>query len=236
MWIYIHFGFSADIFTRKEINRRDFLRGMMGYITYVFIDESGDLGKFGSKYFTVAAIIVDEPIRLRRIIKRIRQRKLKKKIKELPEIKANNSDRLIKEFVLRKIKETECKIFAVVVNKEKIFEYLFDKQNLLYNYLCGILFKILDIKSGKVIITIDKKHTNTLIKDNFDRYIKSKLGSRRDIKLEIYYKHSYTSNELQIVDFVAWSVNRKFNMNDDYYYKIIENKIINRDKIILWEK
>lgn len=44
----------------------------MGWLNYVYIDESGDLGKFGSKYFTVAAVLVDEPKKLARIIKRLR--------------------------------------------------------------------------------------------------------------------------------------------------------------------
>jgi len=207
------------------------------YIDYVYIDESGDLGKYGSKYFTIAAIVVDNPIKLKRIIKKLRQRKLKKKIKELPEIKANNSNVIIREFVLKKVKEMDCKVFAIVVCKNNIFNYLFDTQNKLYNYLCWILLKTINLKSKKIIITLDKKHTNTLIRENFDKYIIDKLCcSPNNIKLEIYHKPSYSVNELQVVDFIAWSINRKFNANDDYYYKIIEDKIINKDELLVWEK
>lgn len=83
----------------------------MKMVKHIFIDESGDLGKFGSKYFTIAAVSVDEPKNLSRIIKKLRQRKLKKSIKKLPEIKANNSDRVIREYVLKKVGNIDCKIF-----------------------------------------------------------------------------------------------------------------------------
>ena len=45
---------------------------------YMFIDESGDLGKYGNQYFTIAALCTTNPKPIENIIKRIRQRKLKK--------------------------------------------------------------------------------------------------------------------------------------------------------------
>jgi len=205
----------------------------MTYINYIYIDESGDLGLRGSKYFSIAAVITDEPKILNRIIKKLRQTKLKKKIKQLPEIKANNSNRIIKEYVLKKVNSANCQIFAIVVDKSKILSRLYEVKDKLYNYLCGILLDTIDIKYGKIIITIDKKHTNSLIREDFNNYIKKKIGCK-DIKVEIYHKPSYSSNELQVADFVVWSINRKFNTGDDYYYKIIEDKIINEQNIMLW--
>ena len=209
----------------------------MTNFVYVYIDESGDLGQFGSKYFTVAAVIVTDNKFLYRIVKKLRQRKLKKKIKQLPEIKANNSDRLIREYILNKVKNLDCKIIAIVVKKDHIVDHLFKVKDKLYNYLCGILMEKIILPKHKIIIIIDKKHTNTLIREDFNQHIRRKLVSRnKDIKVEIYHKPSYTSNELQVVDFVAWSINRKFNTGDDYYYNIIENKIINKNNIVLWEQ
>lgn len=209
----------------------------MDNFLYVYIDESGDLGKYGSKYFTVAAIVVDNPVILKRIIKKIRERKLKKKIKELPEIKANNSDRIIREHVLDEISKTNCSIFAVVVEKDNVMNQLYDVKNKLYNYLCGILMDKINADVYKLIITIDKKHTNTLMREDFNGYIRNKLSLKnKELKVEIYHKESYTSNELQVADFVSWSINRKFNANDDYYFKFIEDKITNKDDLIIWKK
>jgi len=203
---------------------------------YVFIDESGDLGKRGSRYFTIAALVVDDPLKLERIIKKLRQRKLKKKIKELPEIKANNSDEVVRKYVLKRVKKTDCEIYAIVVEKDRIFDHLFQVQDRLYNYLCGILLKEIGAvgAAGSLIITIDKKHTNTLVRENFNQYIKYKLrGKARNIR--IHHKASISSQPLQVVDFVAWSINRKFNFGDDSYFNLIEDKIVNRKDMLLWE-
>lgn len=208
----------------------------MSSFLYVYIDESGDLGKYGSKYFTVAAVIVEDQQILKRIIKKVRQRKLKKTIKQLPELKANNSDRLTREAVLNYVKKANCSIFAIVVEKDHIMNHLFEIKNKLYNYLCGILMEKIIIPSNKLVIIIDKKHTNTLMREDFNSYIKNKLSLRESkLEIEIHHKESFSLNELQVVDFIAWSINRKFNSNDDYYYKFIEEKILNREEMILWK-
>ena len=202
----------------------------------MYIDESGDLGKYGSKYFSIAAIVIDNPTSLSRIIKKLRQRKLKKKIKKLPEIKANNSTHVLRKYVLDKLIKTDCEIYAIVVNKDAIVNYLFSVKDKLYNYLCGILMENIKNADGKLVIVIDKKHTNTLVKNDFNKYIENKLKSRNiKLEIEIEHKFSYSSNELQVIDFVVWSINRKFNTGDDSYYKIIEEKIANKDSMILWK-
>jgi len=208
----------------------------MGHINYAFIDESGDLGRYGSKYFSIAALITEEPETLARIIKKLRQRKLKKKLKQLPEIKANNSNYIIRKYVLKKVSLSNCKIFAVVVDKSKIFDHLYNVKDKLYNYLCGQLLSRVELSCNKFIVIVDKKHTNTLIRKDFNKYIKSKLNQiSKELEVEIYHLPSYSKNELQVADFVVWSINRKFNWKDDTYYKLFETKIVNRNNLLLWK-
>lgn len=208
----------------------------MSWIKYVYIDESGDLGKSGTKYFSIAAVIVDQPKTLSRIMKRLRNRKLNKKLRQIPEIKANSSNRQIREYVLNQVRNADCEIYAIVVEKSKIFDYLYEVKDKLYNYLCGKLMVRLNISAGKLVITVDKKHTNTLFRRDFDDYIGRKLATLSGgLKVEIYHASSYSMNELQVVDFVAWSINRKFNSGDDSYFGIIEGKIVNKEEMILWQ-
>jgi len=56
--------------------------------------ESGDLGfnRKSSNHIVIALLITKNPFKVERCIKRIRLRKLKKKLKELPEIKFNKSN------------------------------------------------------------------------------------------------------------------------------------------------
>lgn len=201
---------------------------------YVYIDESGDLGKYGSKYFAICALAVKNPLALRRIIKKTRERKLKKKIKQLPELKANSCDRLTRESVLTKVGKTDCSIVAIVVEKDNILSHLFTIKNKLYDYLCGILMDRLPLPSHTLSIIIDKKHTNTLMREDFNTYIKNKISIKnKNLNIEISHKESFSLNELQVADFVVWSINRKFNVLDDSYYRLIEHKIINKETMVI---
>jgi len=204
------------------------------WLKYAYIDESGDLGKHGTRYFTIVGVIVDNPKILARIPKRIRQRKLKKSLRDLPELKANRSPPELRKLVLKKVQAARCEILAIVVDKSKIYDYLFEAKDKLYNYLCGQLVKRIPMEKGKLILVIDKKHGNTILREDFDKYIRKVAPA--SLKVEIHHVPSYASNELQVADFVAWSINRKFCIGDEEYSKIVEGKIVNKNKMVLWEK
>lgn len=202
---------------------------------FIFIDESGDLGLHGSKFFTIVALTTRDVASLSRIMKRLRERKLKKKMKELPEIKANNSDARIREFVLKKISALNCSISAVVIPKSKVRSDLFVEKDKLYNYLCGLLFEQISLNADVVDITIDKKHSNRLLREDFNQYIERRIKDRRSgIKVVIRHLESYASNALQAVDFVAWAVNRKFTFGESFYYDLIKPKLKNAGSEEVW--
>lgn len=155
----------------------------------------------------------------------MRQRRLKKSIKELMEIKAHAAGEAIRKEILDKVKQTDVEIYALVLDKNKVFSNLFDVQNRFYNYLVGQMLSQINLGREKVIINIDKKHTNSFLRDDFLKYIRKRLIEKRDNStFEIYQLPSESSNALQVVDFVAWAINRKFNSGDSSYYSIIESK------------
>jgi len=205
------------------------------HIEYIFIDESGDLGKYGSIYFTIVALMTHFPVEIRRIIRRTRERKLKRKLKELVEIKANNSTAEVRTAVLRMIAASDCSISAVAISKAKVRPDLFLHKEKLYNYLCGLLFEHISLNTDILDITIDRKHGNRLLLEDFNQYIERKVrGKSEIIQVRIRHLESHASNELQAVDFVAWAVNRKFTHGDSSYYGIIRLKIRNQGKEEIW--
>jgi len=203
-------------------------------IKYIFIDESGDLGQDGSRYFTIAAIVFNNDKIPKRIIFHTRKRILNKKQKLASELKANKSNDRIREYVLKQIAKSDCSIFTIVVNKSKIFPQLYQVKEKLYNFVLGILVKNFNQDSNKLVIIIDKRSKNKLIGEDLKEYIISKFGDKKD-NVELYQSDSYTSYGLQTADFVAWAIGRKFNTGDARYYNIISRKIVNKDNIELWK-
>lgn len=49
------------------------------------------------------------------------------------------------------------------------------------------------------------------------------LGIVKNIKISHFDSHN--EEGLQAVDFISWSIFRKYEMNDNFYYSIIQNKI-----------
>lgn len=193
-------------------------------ISYIFIDESGDLGKFGSRYFVIAALCTTNPEKIYHCIKKVRERKLKKKLNEVAELKGNNSNEAIRKAVLKGLIKCDCEIHIITVDKTKVRDYLFNNKNKLYNYIAGILFEHVQYNSKDFHLIIDKKDNKGILRKDFNDYIQNQK-KRWNAKIEIEHLESHRNRGLQAVDFVAWCINRKYNTDDDSFYKIIEPKI-----------
>jgi hypothetical protein len=199
---------------------------------FIFLDESGDLGEHGTPFFIVVVVQAKEAFPLARIIKKVRQRKLKKKLAELEELKGFNSSPLVRKFVLEEVAKLDCKIYVLAVDKKRINKDLREKSNKLYNYLCRLLCQKVDGTNLKLIV--DKKYNNRLLREDFNNYIRRELKLKGK-KVDIEHLESRVCSPLQTVDFIAWAANRKFSHNDDSYYALIQRKVMNKGKEIMWE-
>ncbi|OPX78359.1 MAG: hypothetical protein A4E45_01369 [Methanosaeta sp. PtaB.Bin039] len=201
----------------------------------IYLDESGDLG-FGprsSKYFVLAAIIAREPGNVQRCVKRVRQQKLKKKYKTIPELKFHNSSQTIRDRVLKCVAATDTDIAYVVLRKHQVFERLKNKQSILYNYLSGSLVaKIITAYKleGPTEIFVDKSLYG-LERDNFDSYLTWKAclnNHSEEIDIEppeIVHIDSRQDRCIQAVDFIAGAINHMYSIDDPSYYSIIEPRV-----------
>lgn len=201
----------------------------------IYLDESGDLG-FGphaSKYFVLVAVIARDPDQVGRCIKRIRGQKLPKKYKQIPELKFHNSSQTIKERVLSCIARTDTDIAYAVLRKHQVYGRLRNKRSILYNYIVGsLLLKIITAYQieGTAKIFVDKSLYG-LEKDNFDNYLtwKACLGNHieaLDIEPpEIIHVDSRLDRCIQVADFVAGAISRKYRRDDNHYYDKIKSRI-----------
>ena len=197
-------------------------------MVYVYLDESGDLG-FGkrgsSNYFVITLLLIEDSTPIKRLVKKIRQRKLKKNLKELPEIKANNSDKTVRKRFLKDLAKEEIEIHCVIVDKNKVYNYLRTEKEKLYNYVSGIILTESTIRNKNIYIIVDKKTSKKVIIEDFNKYIIKKVEERHFFHprttVKISHYDSKNSPGLQAVDFASWSIFRKYEHNDDSYCPII---------------
>jgi hypothetical protein len=201
----------------------------------IYLDESGDLGfkPRSSKFFVLAAIITRDPEKVRRCIKRVRQQKLPKKYKTVPELKFHNSSQTIRKRVLDCVAGTDTDIAFVILHKNQVYERLKSKPSILYNYLTGSLIAKIIIAyklEGQVRVIIDKSLYG-FERENFDNYLtwKACLGNHSEEQSidppEIVHIDSRQDRCIQVADFVAGAINHKYTMNDPSYYSAIGPRI-----------
>lgn len=202
---------------------------------HIFIDESGDLGKLGSKYFTIAALCTKNPKPIENAMKRIKQRKISKRDKKISELKGNNSSKVIRMAVLNKLVKCDCTFNIITITKSQVKDYLYDHKEKLYNYIVGLVIKNMDIYTSDINLVIDKKTNNKLINGDLEQYIQKRIAEKKLLfKFKMTHKDSTNDRCLQAVDFVAWATNRKFSYGDNEYYDVIEEKISHFEK--LWRE
>ena len=193
----------------------------------VFIDESGDLGfsEGSSKVFVVSYLACSDPLVLQRSLKRIRQVKLKKSMRDLPEFKFYDASDRVKGLVFKKIEELGIPCGFVVVNKDKVNDSLKDKKTVLYNYFVRqLLDDVITLHSNErdISLIMDKPYSNRRLRDSMNEYL-SRMASRiTTSNLEIVHKDSSSCAGIQFVDFIAGAVKRYYETGDNTYMQKIK--------------
>ncbi len=203
---------------------------------YIFLDESGELGfkQTSSKYFVITLLSCDEGevYALRRIIRKVREKIVKKKRKKYPEIKGNNSSDEIRVDVLQRFIKTKSEIFVIILEKSKVYEYLREKKNKLYNYISNLILNECSFDNSAVCLIVDKSKPNRSLRDDFDNYIKNKLKEKNNLnKITIKHENSQNEGGLQVLDFISWAVFRNYEHKDSRFIEIIKDKIVIKKEV-----
>lgn len=191
---------------------------------YVYLDESGDLGfdQKSSNHIVIALLITDSPFKIERCIKRIRQRKLKKKLKELPEIKFNKSSDHIREKTLICIAREPIEIAYIVLDKKRVSPDRQNHKQKIYNFITASLLRSLPYgDTANLKLIVDKRISNKVIRKDFDEYVKRKAA----FKVNISHENSTSNKCLQASDFIAGAIFRKYESCDGRFYDLIKDRI-----------
>jgi len=209
---------------------------------YIFLDESGDLGfDFSKKSVTkkfVITLLICSSNEARKSMKKAIERTIKNKInikkkkKQLNEIKGTKTTLEIKEYFFKQIRRNDWNIYTLILNKRRVKKNLKTKQGKkkLYNFLSRFLIEklnsILKKEKDKVELIVDKSKNIQEIKD-FNNYLENQLHALLplEVPLNIYHLESFKSKELQAVDLFCWGIFRKYERNDLKWYNCFKSKI-----------
>lgn len=205
------------------------------------MDESGDLGfnfekKKTSKFFVITFLFTKNKKPVEKVVKKIHSELQKKYKRKIGVLHATKEKPLTRQRLLGKLAEKDCYIMTIYLNKKKVYTKLHNEKALLYNYVANILLdriftkKILPM-NRKIELIASKKETNRFLNENFKSYLNNQIKNRHNIELSISIKTPFEEKGLQAVDFVCWAIFRKYEFNDDTYYNIIKNKIIEENAL-----
>ena len=188
----------------------------------MFIDESGDLGIHppGSRFFVVASIVTSEPRALEKIVGKARSRYVFE-----GELKHHNAQQSLIKFVLNQINELDCQIYWNAVDKTLLEK----KRNISWQEYVIMISTIIRRANSQ-----RSKFRTNIVMDRFSYKNHSPVDMEKTILENIavenrkdQYQLTSASSEnhkgLQLADFVAGSIFRNMN-RDDQLFKIISHK------------
>ena len=170
-------------------------------MSYIFLDESGDLGfdfskKKTSKYFVVTFLLTDDKVSVERLIKKVFKGFSKKQIqshsgvlhayKEL----SVTRQKLLTSFASKKYGT----IITIYLDKRKVYTKLKDEKHVLYNYVTNILLdrvytkKLIPIDQ-KICVIAAKRETNKFLNENFSNYLKQQANGNHKLDIEVHIKN-----------------------------------------------
>lgn len=203
---------------------------------FLYLDESGDLGfdfvnKKPSKFFTITILAIRGPENNRLLIKAVKKtlaRKLNRKKSIAEEMKGAKIVLEIKKYFYTQTKDLKFTIYALTLNKKRVYERLTKDKERVYNYISRLVLDKIPFEKAQepVMLILDKSKTQKQIWD-FNQYIFRQLKGRLDPKVPLDIKHQDSRQYygLQAVDLFSWGIFRKYEKNDSKWFKIFREKV-----------
>lgn len=215
---------------------------------YIYLDESGCLGfdfdkKGTSKYFIVTLLVIyteKDKKKLEKGVERTIKNKVKKgrktkKEKTNVELKGASTTIQVKKYFWKQIKKINFRIYALVLNKKRVFSYLRADKNRLYNFVSHILLDNVpfSVEKSEICIIIDRSK-NKAEREKFNNYLLVQLKGKIEpaVLLNIFQSKSNDIKGLQAVDMFSWGIFRKHERKDYKWYDIFQRHIFFETKYL----
>ena len=196
-------------------------------MSYIYIDESGDLGtkQSSSKYFIIIAIKVEDSKKVERIIKKTK-RNSRDKLLTSNEIKGGNLPHGLKIKILKKLNNIDYEVFIIVFDKINRYKigYEYDNKET-YDILASKLAELINIDKPTFIF-IDKSKNKQEEIDNFNEIFLDNLNNIQNQPIKIEHADSIHYKGLQMADLISWSTFQNFENKNPEFLDMIKNKVL----------
>jgi hypothetical protein len=201
---------------------------------YLLLDESGDLGvsfDAGSSKFFVMTIIATRDLRSVGKITRNVRIGLMKKYRKVGSLHAYKEEPITRRRVLSKFIRTDSKVFSILIDKSLFVESLKISKIRFYFALAKILLsrvisRDIYMRDGQTILKASRRETNKALNRSFVETLEAFVKREYKFDLDIEIVSPIEERSLQIVDFISWSILRKYELNDSSYFEIIESVVV----------
>lgn len=205
-------------------------------MSYIFMDESGCLGfdfekLKPSQYFIITFLLVENKRPLDKIIKHVFQgMDEKERRRHCGVLHATKEHPKIRFKVLGQLREKPgVQIIAIRLNKSKVYAHLHDEKAILYNFVTNILLdrlinKQVILPQEPIQFIASRRETSKFLNENFKNYLENQMNGR--LNIEVIIDTPAHEKCLQLADFASWSIFRYYEHNDEQYYNIIRDLII----------
>jgi len=207
-------------------------------VWYLYVDESGDLGfdffaKSPSKFFTVCVLLVKGSEQNRAILSAVRQtirRKLPRR--EHAELKGTRTSLTVKQYFYGLVKEIPFQVFALTLNKRRVYQDLQSNKDRLYNFIARLVLDRVPLAEAntRIYLTMDRCKTVDEVAQ-FNNYIVRQVQGSIDprIPLDIAHRSSQEHGGLQAVDLFSWGIFRSYERKDPDWKRVFQEKIFYDD-------
>lgn len=206
---------------------------------YSYLDESGDLGfdfvnKKPSKFFTITILVIRGNMEKRMLFKGVKKtlkRKLNPKGKRkriVIELKGRKTTIEIKKYFYEQIKSLDFCIYALTLNKRRVYEYLTRNKSRVYNFIARNVLDQIPFNEieTRVDLIIDKSKSKPEIIE-FNNYITTQLKAKIDPKIPLNICHltSVENSGLQAVDLFSYGIFEKYERKRNEWFNVFKEKV-----------
>jgi hypothetical protein len=204
-------------------------------MSYIFLDESGDLGfdfskKGTSKYFLITCLFIAKKRPIEKIVSRTFAELTKKHKKRGGVLHSTHEKPITRQRLLKRLIKKDCHIMTIFLDKKRVYTKIKNERIILYNFIANILLdriytsNLID-KNKKITLVAERKETSRFLNENFQNYIQDSVKKNHKAEIEVLIRTPFEEKALQAVDFASWAIFRKYEFGDTKFYKIIQEKI-----------